>query len=69
MKTDSSLFTIYSRRLAGYLMMNGFPIVRIMQNSKTGSDNYLFPNTEALHYYINKWQTEKVKENSINNSE
>ena len=36
-----NLFTVYSQRLAGYLMMNGFPLVRIIQDNKTGKDDYL----------------------------
>lgn len=55
------LYTIYNQRLAGYLMMQGFPILRIMQNSKTGKDNYLFANTELLHDHIDKWQIDRLK--------
>ena len=59
-----NFFTVYSQRLAGYLMMNGFPLVRIVQDSKTGKDDYLFINSDLLHKYITRWQTEKNKNNS-----
>lgn len=57
---NTSMYTVFSRRLAGYLMMQGFPILRIVQNSKTGKDNYLFANTEMLHDHIDRWQIERL---------
>ena len=40
---------IFSLRLAGYLMMNGFPIKRIHHNLKyKNKDVYLFEDTDEL---------------------
>ena len=40
---------IFSLRLAGYLMMNGFPIKRIHHNLKAkNKDVYLFEDTSEL---------------------
>lgn len=57
----SSYFTVYNMRLAGYLMMNGFPIIRIVQDSRSSKDDYLFANTNELQEYIGKWQMERNK--------
>lgn len=55
------LYTIYNQRLAGYLMMNGFPLLRIVQDRRTGKDDYLFPNTDLLHDYVDRWQIDRLK--------
>ena len=48
---------IFSLRLAGFLMMNGFPIKRIHHNLKVkGKDVYLFEDTEALLQAILKYK-------------
>ena len=46
-----SLYTIYSQRLAGYLMFNGFPLLRLAENEKTNRNNFIFANTELLQDY------------------
>ena len=56
-----SLFTVYSQRLAGYLMMNGFPLLKITENDKTKKNDFIFPNTPILHDYIDRWQIERIK--------
>lgn len=56
-----SLYTIYSQRLAGYLMMNGLPLIKLREDTKTGKNNFIFANTETLQDYINRWQIEKNK--------
>ena len=47
---DYKMYTqIFSLRLAGYLMMNGFPIKRIHHNLKTkNKDVYFFEDTPEL---------------------
>ena len=55
----NSLFTVYNQRLAGYLMMNGFPLVRMSYNRRTDKNNFVFPNTDMLHEYIDRWQMER----------
>lgn len=58
MKTG--FFTIYNPKLAAYLMTNGFPLLKVAKNSKTGRDCYLFGNTHLLHDYIDRWQLERA---------
>ncbi len=43
-----SLFTIYNQRLAGYLMMNGFPLLRLTENKRTGKNDFIFANVPML---------------------
>ena len=56
---------IFSLRLAGYLMMNGFRIIRINHNlQKQGKDVYVFENSEEIcmameKYTLNKNSKEK----------
>ena len=57
----NNLFVVYNQRLAGYLMQNGFPLVRMIENSNTGKNNFLFANVPLLHDRIDKWQLEKNK--------
>lgn len=58
-----SLYTIYSQRLAGYLMTNGFPLLRLAENEKTNRNNFIFANTELLQDYIDRWKIEKLQNN------
>lgn len=55
---------IKSLRLAGYLMMNGFRIIRINHNLKVaGKDIYVFEQTEKLKEYIFRYINKRTKEN------
>lgn len=48
---------IFSLKLAGYLMMNGFPIKRIHHNLKIkNKDVYLFEDTSELMQAILKYK-------------
>lgn len=48
---------IFSLKLAGYLMMNGFPIKRIHHNLKVKNKNiYLFEDTPELTQAILKYK-------------
>lgn len=58
---NTSLFTIYSQRLAGYLMLNGIPLISMSKNKDTGKNDFLFPNTEELHTVMKKWKEEYNK--------
>ena len=60
-----SLFTVYNQRLAGYLMMNGFPLLRLTENNRTGKNDFIFANVPMLQDYIDKWQNEKTKERRL----
>ena len=52
---------IFSLRLAGYLMMNGFQIKRIHHNLKTkNKDVYLFEDTSELMQAIMKYKEFKM---------
>lgn len=56
-----SLFTVYNQRLAGYLMMNGFTLLRLTENKRTGKNDFIFANVPQLHDYIDKWQIKRLK--------
>lgn len=58
-----SMFTVYNQRLAGYLMMNGFPLLRLSENKRTGKNDFIFANVPMLHDYIDKWQINRLKNN------
>ena len=55
------LYTIYNQRLAGYLMLNGFPLIGTVQDRKRGRCNFLFNENELLHDYIDRWQIDRLK--------
>ena len=57
-----SMFTIYNQRLAGYLMMNGFTLLKLSENARTGKNDFIFANVPMLQDYIDKWQNEKLKQ-------
>lgn len=56
------LYTVYNQRCAGYLMMNGFPLLRLMVDNNTGLNTFIFANTTELHEWIEKWQTERIQD-------
>lgn len=60
-KKMKNLFTVYNQRLAGYLMMNGFPLIKLTENRQTGKNDFIFVNVPMLQDYIKKWQTEKTE--------
>ena len=54
---------VKSLRLAGYLMQNGFRIIRINHNLKvSGKDIYVFEQSEALKDCIFDYINKKTKE-------
>lgn len=57
MKDYKTYKQIFSLKLAGYLMMNGFPIQRIHHNLKVkNKDVYLFEDTPELTSYMLKYK-------------
>ena len=57
----TNFYTIFSQRLAGYLMMNGLPLVKLVPDNIEGSKNsFLFVNSAKLHELMDKWQIEKI---------
>lgn len=59
MEIKTALFTIYSQKLAGFLMQQGFLLIRVVRDSESGYNKFLFRNTEDLHSAINQWQTSR----------
>ena len=55
----TSLFTIYSMRLAGYLMQRGMPLIDITINDD-GRNVFLFKNTPALHDAMDRWMIQRA---------
>lgn len=51
-----SLYTVYNQRLAGYLMLNGFPLIEISKNRRTNKNDFIFANTQSLHEKITEYQ-------------
>ena len=61
MKNYKMYKQIFSLKLAGYLMMNGFPIKRIHHNLKVkNKDVYLFEDTPELTQLMLKYKTDIV---------
>ena len=63
---------IYNLKLAGYLMMHGFPIKRVEKNlDRPWRDVYLFEPSEeieeAIEFYKFKKSKKENKDNGINN--
>lgn len=58
---ETSLMTIYSQRLAGYLMLHGFVLLRLLTNETDNRNRFLFANTPALRDCIDKWQIQKLE--------
>lgn len=54
-----SLFRIYSQRLAGYLMLNGFPLLKISEDRQSGKNHFIFANNDELRECVDKWVSEK----------
>ena len=67
---DKKFKYIFSLRLAGFLMMNGFRILRINHNlQKKDKDVYVFENSNKLCKMMEKYneiKNSKEKENVIN---
>lgn len=57
----TNLMTIYSQRLAGFLMMNGFVLIKLLPNQNNNRNSFIFANTPLLRDYIDKWNMEKLK--------
>lgn len=57
----TNFYTIFSQRLAGYLMLNGLPLIKLIPDSKRENKNsFLFINSDRLHDLMDKWQIEKI---------
>lgn len=58
---ETSLITVHSQRLAGYLMLHGFVLIRLLPNQTDNRNRFLFANTPALRDCIDRWNIEKLK--------
>lgn len=58
----SKLMVIHSQRLAGFLMMNGFRLIKLLFDESSGLNKFIFINTPALIDCMEKWQIQKLKE-------
>lgn len=58
---STSLYTIYSQRLAGYLMQRGFVLIDLATN-RNDKKVFLFTNSPALHDAIDGWMLEKAQQ-------
>ena len=58
---ETSLKSIYCQRLAGYLMLHGFVLLRLLPNETDNRNRFLFANTPALRDCIDKWQIKKLE--------
>lgn len=57
---DKKFKYIFSLRLAGYLMMNGFRIIRINHNlQKLGKDVYVFEDTKEICKAMEEYTKDK----------
>lgn len=53
--------TIFSQQLAGYLMLNKFPLLGINQNHKMSTKKvFFFQETEELLEKMNEWLTKRA---------
>ncbi len=58
---ETSLMTVYSQRLAGFLMLHGFVLIRLLPNETDNRNRFIFANTPALRDCIDEWQIYKLK--------
>ncbi len=64
---ETNFITIYRQRLAGFLMLHGFVLIKLLPNQTDNRNRFLFANTLALRDCIDKWQIQKLE--GINNIE
>lgn len=53
---------IHSQRLAGFLMMNGFRLIKLLLDESSGLNKFIFINSSALIDCVGNWQIQKLKE-------
>lgn len=59
--TNRFHYTVFNQQLAGFLMLHGFPLIRLAPNWSSGKNCFIFKDTSALHDYIDRYQIEKLK--------
>lgn len=63
-KEKTKFFTIYSQRLAGYLMQRGFPLIKLVEN-KNNKNSFLFKNSTQLQDAMDEWQICKLERQKL----
>lgn len=58
---EMKYYMVFSQRLAGFLMLNGFPLIRLSPNWRSGKNCFVFRDSAALHDCIDRYQIEKLK--------
>lgn len=58
----SKLMVIHSQRLAGFLMMNGFRLIKLLLDESSNLNKFIFINSPALIDCMDSWQIQKLKE-------
>ena len=58
----SKLMVIHSQRLAGFLMMNGFRLIKLLLDESSSLNKFIFINSPALIDCMENWQIQKLKE-------
>lgn len=53
---------IHSQRLAGFLMMNGFRLIKLLFDESSSLNKFIFINSPALIDCMENWQIQKLKE-------
>ena len=61
-RKETNLITIHSQRLAGFLMLNGFVLIKLVPNETDSRNRFLFANTPVLRDYIDRWQIFKLED-------
>lgn len=60
-ENNTHYYTIFNQRLAGFLMLHGFPLIRLAPNWSNSKNGYIFKDSSALYDYINLYQVEKLR--------
>lgn len=58
----SKLMVIHSQRLAGFLMMNGFRLIKLLFDESSSLNKFIFINSPALIDCMENWKIQKLKE-------
>lgn len=61
---DRKCFTIYNQKLAGYLMMHGFPLRDLVKDRRENAQKFnlfMFDNTQQLQNAISEWHENRKK--------
>lgn len=60
-----NFYRVYSQRLAGYLMLNGFCLLKIVEENSTGYNSFIFANNPELQSYVDKYKTENLSKKHL----